>query len=213
MHWIDHDFLPDIGGTVERFIINHHGEADGLVLEYERDRFVLVHLPPHLGPEITSAIKPGDAVRVRGIRPRGADMISAVAITASDGRVILDGGPDGENEPEAKRHRAKTARFEVAGVVRMSLFGPKGELRGALLENGDIIRVGPREAVRIAALLRPGSAVAARGESLESAHGRVVAAVEIGLDPTRLRPVKERPAEPKPKKPHGDSPGRPVAVE
>jgi hypothetical protein len=35
MHWIDHDFLPDIGGTVERFIVNHHGEIDGLVLEYE----------------------------------------------------------------------------------------------------------------------------------------------------------------------------------
>jgi hypothetical protein len=63
MHWIDHDFLPDIGGTVERFIVNHHGEIDGLVLEYEPDRFVLVHLPPHLGPEITAAIKRGDAAR------------------------------------------------------------------------------------------------------------------------------------------------------
>ena len=59
MHWIDHDYLPDARGTVERFIVNPHGEVDGLVLEYEPDRFVLVHLPPHLGPEITSAMKPG----------------------------------------------------------------------------------------------------------------------------------------------------------
>jgi hypothetical protein len=202
MHWIDHDFLPDIGGTVERFIINHHGEIDGLVLEYELDRFVLVHLPPHLGPEITSAIKPGDALRVRGVRPRGADMISAVAIFASDGRLILDNGPDGETAPRPKRHHEKTKRSEIAGVVRMSLFGPKGELRGALLESGDVIRVGPKEAARIAALLRPGSPLAARGEGLESAYGRVVSAAEIGLDPTQLRPVGKSPAEPKPKKPH-----------
>jgi hypothetical protein len=146
MHWIDHDFLPDIGGTVERFIVNHHGEIDGLVLEYEPDRFELVHLPPHLGPEITAAIKRGDAVRVRGIRPRGADMISAVAIIASDDRLILDNGPGHEIEPKPKRLHEKTKRSEVAGVVRMSLFGPKGELRGALLENGDVIRVVPKEA-------------------------------------------------------------------
>jgi hypothetical protein len=84
----------------------------------------------------------------------------------------------------------------------MSLFGPKGELRGALLENGDVIRVGPKEAARIDTLLRPGSPLAACGEGLESAHGRVVSAAEIGLDPTRLRPVRKSPAEPKPKKPH-----------
>ena len=127
-------------------------------------------------------------------------MISAVAIIASDDRLILDNGPGHEIEP--KRLHEKTKRSEVAGVVRISLFGPKGELRGALLENGDVIRVVPKEAARIAALLRPGSRLAARGEGLESAHGRVVSAAEIGLDPTRLRPVRESPAEPKPKKPH-----------
>jgi len=213
MHWIDHDFLPDIAGTVERFIINHHAEVDGLVLEYERDRFVLVHLPPHLGPEITSAIKRGDVVRVRGIRPRGADMISAVAIIESDGRLILDNGPDHENEPKPKRHQEKRYGFEVAGVVRLSLFGPKGELRGALLENGDVIHVGPKEAARTAELLRPGSAIAARGEGLESAHGRVVSAAEIGLDLARLRPVKESPSAPKLRKPPSVSSNQPGAVE
>jgi hypothetical protein len=29
MDWIDHDFLPDIGGAVERFIVNRHGDVDG----------------------------------------------------------------------------------------------------------------------------------------------------------------------------------------
>jgi hypothetical protein len=212
VHWIDHDCLPDTRGKVERFIANHHGDIDGLVLEYERDRFLLVHLPPHLGREITSAIKPGDAVRVRGIRPRRADMISAVAVIAADGRAILDNGPDGVKEPDAKRDRA-TKRSELAGVVRMSLFGPKGELRGALLKSGEVVRVGPKEAVHVAALLQPGSALAARGDSLESAYGRVLSAVEIGTDAARLQPVKAGPAEAEPKKPHGDSPHRALAVD
>jgi len=63
MHWIDHHFLPDIGGTVERFILNRHGEVDGLVLMYDAERFLFVHLPPHMGPELTSAVALGDAVR------------------------------------------------------------------------------------------------------------------------------------------------------
>jgi hypothetical protein len=93
----------------------------------------------------------------------------------------------------------------------MSLFGPKGELRGALLENGDAIRLGPKEAIRFADLLRPGSTLAARGEGLESAHGRVVSVAEIGSDLARLRPVKEN-AEPKPKRSPGVPPDQPVAL-
>jgi di/tricarboxylate transporter len=36
MHWVDHDFLPDIGGAVERFIVNRHGQVDGLILSCSR---------------------------------------------------------------------------------------------------------------------------------------------------------------------------------
>jgi hypothetical protein len=210
MHWIDHAFLPDINGSVERFIINRHGEIDGLVLTYEPDRFLLVHLPPHLEPEINSSVTPGDRVRVRGIRPRGADMIAAVAVIAHDGQLILDNGPDYEATP--KPTHEKTKRIEVAGVVRTSLFGPKGELRGALLENGDMIRVGPKEAAHVAELLRPGSRLAARGEGLELAHGRVVCSTETGPDIARLRPVKEAKLEPKPRTMPG-APDQPLAID
>ena len=38
MHWVDPDYLPETKGTFERFIVNHHGEADGVrghVLHHE----------------------------------------------------------------------------------------------------------------------------------------------------------------------------------
>jgi hypothetical protein len=212
MHWIDHDFLPDIGGAVERFIVNHHGEVDGLILMYERDKFLFVHLPRHLGPELTSAVAPGDAVRVRGIRPRGADMIAAVAVISSDGRLILDNGPDEKDEQKPRPRHEKSKMIEVEGGVRMRLFGSKGELRGALLDNGDSVRIGPNEAVHVAELLRPGMALAARGEGLESRYGRVVSAAEIGPDLARLRPIEEGAHEPKPKKKApGAVPNQPAA--
>ena len=31
MHWIDPDHLPEVGGTVELFLMNKHGEADGFL--------------------------------------------------------------------------------------------------------------------------------------------------------------------------------------
>ena len=203
MHWIDHDFLPDICGTVDRFIVDRHGEVDGLVLMYEPDRFLFVHLPPHLGPEIASAVAQGDAVRVRGIRPRGADMVAAVAVIASDGGLILDNGPDGKDQPKPPPRREKAKKTEVEGVVRMSLFGPKGELRGALLEDGNLVRLGAKEAIHVANLLRPRAVLAARGESFEFAHGRVLAATEIGPDLARLRAITESSREPKAKNAHG----------
>jgi hypothetical protein len=212
MHWIDHDFLPDIGGAVERFIVNRHGEVDGLILMYEPDRLLFVHLPPHLGLEITSAVAEGDAVRVRGIRPRGADMIAAVAVISSDGRLILDNGPDEKDEQKPRPRHEKSKMIEIEGGVRMRLFGSKGELRGALLDNGDSVRIGPKEAVHVAELLRPGMALAARGEGLESRYGRVVSAAEIGPDLARLRPIEEGAHEPKPKKKApGAVPNQPAA--
>jgi hypothetical protein len=29
MHGVDQDFLPDVGGAVERFIVNRHGKVGG----------------------------------------------------------------------------------------------------------------------------------------------------------------------------------------
>jgi hypothetical protein len=214
MHWIDHHFLPDIHGTVERFVLNRHGEIDGLVLEYERDRFLFVHLPPHLTSQIAASVGQGDEVRVRGIRPRTADMVTAVAVIANDARVILDNGPDAKYErtPQPPHGKPIKIEIEIDGVVRMPVFGPKGELRGALLENGDIVRIGPKEAIAVASLLRPGSALSVRGECLDTKYGRVVSVAEIGPDRARLRSTKETVHKPKSEKQPGVSPSQHSAV-
>src|SRR6476646_10864015 len=136
MHWIDPDCLPELTGKVERFILNAHGEVDGVLLSDGKSASLLIHTPPHMEADIASTIQIGDTIGVRGVRPRGADMIAAVALIANGGLAIVDRGPDDGHKHKRERMPSDSGlkrRVEAEGRVRLSLFGPKGELRGALL--------------------------------------------------------------------------------
>jgi hypothetical protein len=79
----------------------------------------------------------------------------------------------------------------VSGTVRLPLHGPKGELRGALLDDGTALRLGPKEAAAFAELLRPGAVLAASGDCVETAEGRCITVCEIGTaGGGALTPVK-----------------------
>ncbi|WP_407175136.1 hypothetical protein [Bradyrhizobium sp. STM 3562] len=203
MHWIDPNCLPEVKGTIERFVLNPHGEIDGFVMIAENEALTLVHMPPHLEAELVSHVKPGDAVSVRGVRPRGTALLAAVAVTAPDATEIIDRGPDHDREPAPKLEKKK---MSAAGAVRLSLFGPKGELRGALLADGTVIRIGPKEAKEVARLLAPGASVAVSGDGAETKHGRIIHAKEIGIALSELWPIKAE--RPKPKHDEKHNPKR-----
>lgn len=193
MHWIDPDSLPEVTGVVKQFIANPHGDLDGLVLEREAGELLLVHFPPHLTEHVTAAIKPEDTIRVRGVRPRAAAMIAAVSLTGADGITVLDNGPPDQHESKKDHGKHKDrAGADVSGRVRLALHAPKGELRGALLDDGTVLRIGLKEAPPFRALLQPGTTVAARGDGLKTAYGLVVEVREIGPRPGALFPVKTK---------------------
>jgi hypothetical protein len=206
MHWIDPTCLPESQGFVERFITNRHGEVDGVLLAGTSETAVLICTPPHLAAEIEAAIQIGDTISVRGVRPRGANIIAAVALTAGRGKAIIDNGPGDEDRRKERRRGNKPIRMEAEGVVRLSLFGPRGELRGALLEDGTIVRIGSEEAAALVELLRPGARIALCGTGLQTKHGRVIAAEQVGPERCSLRPViaENSDAKPKHKKKHRD---------
>ncbi|MDR5760910.1 hypothetical protein [Caballeronia sp. LZ035] len=169
MHWIDPDALPETRGVVTHFLLNPHGELDGLVLRPARQ----VHFPPHMSKWVARHIAVGDRIRVRGIKPRGVDMIAAVSLTASDGATQVDEGPDhAAHAPRAQEPVHKP--MEVHGTVRLSLHGPKGELRGALLDDGTSLRVPPHAGMALREYLSPGASVYAWGRGVKNRFGRVV---------------------------------------
>jgi len=168
MHWIDPDHLPQTVGNVVQFTQNPKGELDGLILDRDRQ----VHFPPHLGRKVAKTIAIGDKIHVRGIRPRGATVIAAVSLGKSHGTEIIDNGPDAEKQ--RKPPRSKSSATKISGNVRLPLHGPMGELWGALLEDGTVVRLGPKEARQKAKQLTLGARFAAQGTAMETEHGRVV---------------------------------------
>src|SRR5205085_7806856 len=121
MHWIDPDSLPETAGTFERFILNPHGEVDGFIMSGDPETTILVHTPPHLAHELNRHLSPGEPLRVRAVRPRGAQLLAAIAIVTGGGRHIIDEGP----EPDRERAKVKHQPLAAEGTVRLSLYGPR----------------------------------------------------------------------------------------
>ena len=115
MHWIDPDYLPEIAGTVDQFLVNKHCEVDGFLLTDGGE----VHVPPHLSSRLLRDLRPGGQVRVRGIRPRGVAMVAAIAIDTARGR-ILDEGPDVREDNDAFE-RASYSAMSAEGIVKTTL--------------------------------------------------------------------------------------------
>ena len=176
MHWIDPQSLSETRGTVTRFLLNPHGEIDGIVLGARQA--LQVHFPPHLSPQIARQVAMGDKVRMRSVKPHGANMIAAVSLVTKNGKVILDEGPHRDGEKHHKPH-VEHKPMDALGEVVLSLFGPKGELRGALLDEGTSLRMPPHAAAELAAYLAPGAHVHAWGHGIRNRHGRTIEVDEI----------------------------------
>jgi len=68
----------------------------------------------------------------------------------------------------------------LSGKVQTPLYGPRGDLNGAILDDGTIVRVPPPAAYQSASLLAPGQTISVQGWALSTAYGRVVDAQAIG---------------------------------
>jgi hypothetical protein len=169
MHWIDPECLLETRGTVTQFLLNPHGEPDGFILGNDRQ----VHFPPHMARQVTKLIGIGDKVRVRGVKPRGAGIVAAVQVTSSTGVKILDEGPHHGDEKHEKPH-VERRPMEAMGEVKLSLYGPKGELRGALLTDGTSIRMPAHAAQALASYLAPGAHIQVWGHGVKNRYGKTI---------------------------------------
>lgn len=174
MHWIDPSCLPEKKGVVKQFLINPHGHLDGMII----GRNQVVHFPPHLAAEVARNIRVGESVKVRGVKPRNADLIAAVSLTAANGKTILDNGPE-HGKHGAKPERPASRPGSVSGTVVALLHGPKGELRGALLDDGTSLRMAPHAAEELADYLAPGMHLQAWGDMVKNKFGKTVDVAEI----------------------------------
>ncbi|TPG57093.1 hypothetical protein EAH89_11520 [Roseomonas nepalensis] len=203
--------MPEFRGRVAQYSLTPVGDVDGLILADGTE----VHFPPHLGEDVQRAVHPGDEVVIRG--ERNGPVLLAGSI-AANGTTVTDKGPPagGPRRPPGPggskpADPALGRDMDAAGVVKMALHGPAGELNGALLENGTMIHLPPRDASRLADLLKPGQTLAVKGWGLENAVGRAIDARQAGPSMDRLVQLSV-PPRPLPPVAGTDEPGAPAAA-
>ncbi len=82
--------LQQYKGTVARYTLTPRGDVDGLLLSDGTE----VHFPPHMSAQLVYAVKPGDAVTVRGLKAYSMPLIDALAISNdASGQTVVDRGP------------------------------------------------------------------------------------------------------------------------
>jgi hypothetical protein len=212
--------LPAYTGRLQQFTLNPRGDIDGLILSDGTE----IKTPPHLSTAIAYSVKPGDTVSVHGLRAAALPLVQAVSITdQANGRTIVDSGPPargagppppgpgaGPPPPPPTFGPGPAAPLpgltEARGRVRMSLHGPQGEVNGALLEDGTVLRLPPPAAATFSTLLQPGQSVVTEGVGLSSALGTVLEVRQIGTSREQLNYVASQ------SPPRGRKPGTPAVL-
>ncbi|GAN77672.1 hypothetical protein [Acidisphaera rubrifaciens] len=176
----DPNQLPAMHGTVAQYSLTPRGDVDGVILSDGTQ----VHLPPHLGAQLVAAVKPGDAVTFRGLRAQALPLVQALSLTDdASGRGVVDAGPPA-TPPQPLAMGSQW--LQVQGRVREALYGPRGDMNGALLDDGTQVHLPPDQAAKLSAYLAPGRTLVAQGYAATGRYGRSIDAQAIGTAPDAL---------------------------
>jgi hypothetical protein len=173
MHWIDPLSLPNTEGEVARFLFNAEGHADGFLFATGQQ----VHFPPHLSPTLLKRVKVGERVRVRALKPRGADVLVALSLTTHGGHTLEDLGEPVPDLPARPKHK----KVQFDGVVTRCLYAPRGAVSGALLEDGSILRMHHKDNDELLHFLRPGTEITVWGEQIRVRRQNVIDIAHLAL--------------------------------
>jgi hypothetical protein len=170
--------FPETKGVVKQYTLGPRGDVDGFILVDGTE----VKVAPYLSSEIVFTAHPGDAVTIRGLKARALPLIDAASVTNDrTGLAVSDQGRPGPRRDETTQL--------ISGKVVGELHGKRGEVNGALMEDGAMLRLPPPEASRLSDLLQPGKTISMRGTRTTSVLGTVIEASAIGPSPDHLSEV------------------------
>ena len=173
---------------MKQFLINLHGEIDGMMLNQDVD----VHFPHHMPWKVGALAAIGDKANMRGVRLRLADMIAGISLETADGKRLRDPGPPSHDERhKSKAHAAEyKASIDAQGIIQRPLHGPTGQVRGVLLVDGTAVRFPKHAAAALTRLTKAGASFAVRGYAVNSKCGGFIAAQKIGSSQKTLLRIR-----------------------
>ncbi|WGS54956.1 hypothetical protein LFL96_36340 (plasmid) [Paraburkholderia sp. D15] len=175
-------------GKVARFLTNPDGDVDGFMT----DDGTLVHFPPHMSAQLTSAVRRGDLVQVSGRRDEGGSFAAQRITDTQTGRQVID-EPSMPGTPPMPRGAggAGLSLLSAQGQVAHVTTAPRGEPDGVILSDGTVIKLTPPVAQQFATLVRKGATVSAQGYGARNQYGTALQATAFG-SPGNLTPLYER---------------------
>ena len=185
--------LPETKGIVKQYTLGPRGDVDGLILIDGTE----VKIAPYLSAQTAFAVRPGDAVTIRGLKARALPLVDAAQVVNDrTGAVVSD-----QSQPDT--------REVISGKIVGELHGKRGEINGALMEDGAMLHLPPPEAERLSDLLQPGKTISVRGIRTTTVLGTVIEASALGASPETLSEVAGPRGPHHPPPPDGDVPPPP----
>ncbi len=155
-----------IVGTVERYLMNPGGQADGLLLSDGKQ----LHFPPHLSSALLQVARPGDQIEATaepGLQSKYGQEFRTISLTNTRTRqVVIDQPPAYPPAPPAPGQL-----LTVSGAVSNWLVGHFGEVRGLLLSDGSEVHFPPPLQQSILAAIKRGDRVSVQGYGTRSSIG------------------------------------------
>ncbi|CAH9017163.1 hypothetical protein [Candidatus Nitrosacidococcus sp. I8] len=173
--------LPSYSGIVQQYVLNTKGEIDGLILKEGME----IIIPSHLSAVLAYSIHPNDKVIVYGVKEADAPLVEALLIEnqTNGKKVIID----------LENKKKKINYVKIEDEVRMVLHGSRGEIEGALLNDGTIIRLLPSQFHQFGELIHQGESLFIEGSKIESVLGQVIEVKKLGTSKNKLKSVPVTP--------------------
>jgi hypothetical protein len=175
-----------MNGVVSQYLMNQNGEVDGVLLSDNTQ----VKFPPHMSADLTRVVKPNDRITADGER-EGAQTFHAFTITnTASGQSVVESRPTEfpPRMPPELRGVNLTA-MNASGKIKALLHAPRGEIDGAVLEDGTILRIRPDVGAQYANSVAIGQTVSAQGFGTQNAFGRSIEVMQLGVAGQALTPL------------------------
>jgi hypothetical protein len=133
-------------------------------------------------------VKPQDSVSVDGfIEYQGTIHATTITNPASQ-QSVVDTPPSAQTPPPAPSQEVRQS-MSATGTIKVLTHAARGEIDGAVLDNGTIVHFPPPVGTRYANLFQVGAPLAAVGNGTISTSGRSLEATSIGPSADHLQTV------------------------
>jgi len=179
-----------LGGTVASYNYGPGGYSEGVMLK-AGDKVVQINFPPDVGAVLAAAAPIGSQINASATPAEGMPdhgVYDLVSLTPANGKVLSVPGPDDWKVQH------------IEGTVKILNYGRRGEVNGAVLDNGDFVELGPDGANLLNVAVGQKLAIDGYSRPLLSGHNEIEADFVNG---TRVRLT----APPPDRGPRGGGPG------